>query len=237
MEASQAARSVVDLIVQELRLSGACLPNTGSFIALDGTDGGEQDEIVTRTGLVQPTSCVRSSLRQPMAAGSQTLYVEHADGFLPGMLVYLRNASGDGEYVGVSSVDSADETLTADIALAASYPRTSGVYGVSERRFYVSDDPTAFGSAPQLMIRVDGGVPTPFASGIEKLDVTYQLGRNCPPCETVDLPSGEEEWSIVEQVFVTVTARSETTDSEGEYYRSTISLGVKPRNLRPHSGR
>jgi hypothetical protein len=30
-----------------------------------------------------------------------------------------------------------------------------------------------------------------------------------------------------------VTARSDLTDSEGEHYRQMISLGVKPRNLRP----
>jgi hypothetical protein len=233
METSHAARSVVDLIVRDLRLSGACLPNTGRFIALEGADGGEQDEIVTRTGLLQPTSCVRTSLRQSVTAGSQTLHVEHIDGFQPGMRVYVRNASGDGEYIEVSGIDPIDNVLTTDGVLTASYPKTSGVYAVSERRFYLSDESIPVGAAPQLMMRIDSGESIPFAAGIEKLDFKYQLGRNCPPCDTVDLPDGEEEWSIVEQVFVTVTARSDLTDSEGEHYRQMISLGVKPRNLRP----
>jgi hypothetical protein len=236
LETSQAARSVVDLMVRELRLSGACLPKTGRFIALEGTDGGDQDEIVTRTGLVRPTSCVRTSLRQAAAAGSGTMYVEHVDGFLPGMRVYLRNASGAGEFVDVSSVDSADSSLTVDGTWTESYPSTSGVYAVREQRFYVSNDTTALGSSPSLMVQVDAGEPTPFAAGVEKLDLTYQLGRNCPPCDTVDLPNGEAEWSMVEQVFLTVTARSEETDGQGEPYRATISLGTKPRNLRPRSG-
>jgi hypothetical protein len=164
------------------------------------------------------------------------MYVEHVDGFLPGMRVYLRNASGDGEFVEIASVDAADSSLTVDGTWTQSYPRTSGVYAVRERRFYVSDDATPLGSSPSLMMQVDAGEPTPFAAGVEKLDLSYQLGRNCPPCDTVDLPNGEVEWSMVEQVFLTVTARSEETDGQGEHYRTTIHLGVKPRNLRPRSG-
>lgn len=233
MEASQAARSVIDLIVRDLRSSGACLPNTGEFIALEGTEGGERDEIITRTGLVQPTSCVRTSLRQALAAGSPTLFVEQVDGFQPGMRVYVRNASGEGELVEVASIDATDRTLTADRVLAASYPKTSGVYAVKERRFWVSDESPPVGSSPRLMQQVDEGDPSPFADGVEKLDFKYQLKRNCPPCDTVELPEGEREWSLVEQVFVTVTARSDKTDSQGAHYRQTRSLGVKPRNLHP----
>jgi hypothetical protein len=233
METMQAARSSVDLVVRDLRLSGACLPDTGRFIALAGEDGGERDEIVTRTGLVRPRVCVRTSLRQAAAAGSRKLYVEQTDDFEPGMRVYLRNATGDGEYAEVASIDSTEGTLTADGVLAASYPKASGVYALSERRFWVSDESIPVGSSPRLMMQVDGGAPTPFAAGVEKLDFKYQLRRNCPPCDTVDLPSGEEEWSIVEQVFLAITARSEGTDGEGAPYRHAISLGVKPRNLRP----
>lgn len=234
IETSQAARSVADRIARDLRLSGACLPDTGAFIALEGANGGDRDEIVTRTGLLQPASCIRTSLQQAAAAGSSTLYVGEIDGFQSGMRVYLRGADGEGEYVEISSIDAAEQALVCDRVLAARYPRASGVYAVSERRFYVSDATTPEGPIPQLMMQVDGGEPTPFAAGIEKLDFTYQLARNCPPCDTVDLPSGEREWSIVEQVFVTVTARSETTDNAGERYRRTISFGVKPRNLDPH---
>lgn len=233
IETAQAARSVADTIVRDLRQSGACLPDTGRFIALEGTDSGDRDEIVTRTGLVQPASCVRTSLRQAAAAGAQTLYVEQVDGFQSGMRVYLRNADGDGEYGDISSIDTTESALVTDHPLATGYLKASGVYAVSERRFYVSDATTAQESIPQLMMQVDGGEPTPFAAGIEKLDFTYQLARNCPPCDTVDLPNGDQEWSSVEQVFLTVTARSEATDGKGEPYRRTIRLGVRPRNLRP----
>lgn len=236
METSQAARSVADLIVRDLRLSGACLPDTGRFIALEGADGGEQDEIIIRTGLVQPASCVRTSLQQSVAIGTGTLYVEHVDGFLPGMRVYLRDATGDGEFAEISGVNSSDSALTLDGTLTNNYPKTSGVYAVRERRFYVAEESTPLGVSPQLMMQVDVGEPTPFATGIEKFDLTYQLGRNCPPCDTLDLPNGEAEWSLVEQVFVTVTARSDETDSEGEHHRTTISVSAKPRNLRPRSG-
>lgn len=235
METSQAARSVVDLVGRELRLSGACLPATGQFIAIEGTDGGEQDEIVTRTGLLQPTSCIRTALSQSAAAGAGTLYVEHVDAFESGMRVYLRNGSGEGEFVAVSGVSSSDNSLTLDGTLRDHYPRASGVYAVREQRFFVSNEPSFLGSSPRLMMQVDNNEPIPFAAGIEKLDFTYQLGRNCPPCDVVDLPNTEAEWSLVEQVFVAVTARSEETDSNGEHFRTTFNLGVKPRNLRPHS--
>ena len=54
LETTQAARAAVDMMVRDLRLGGACLPVTGDFISLDGTNTGQTDEIITRTGLTRP---------------------------------------------------------------------------------------------------------------------------------------------------------------------------------------
>ncbi len=51
IETTQAARAAADMIVRDLRLGGACLPVTGDFISLDGTNSGQTDTITTRTGL------------------------------------------------------------------------------------------------------------------------------------------------------------------------------------------
>src|SRR5215468_12054822 len=50
LETTQAARAAVDMIVRDLRLGGACLPTTGDFVSLEGTNNGTSDEIITRTG-------------------------------------------------------------------------------------------------------------------------------------------------------------------------------------------
>ena len=42
------------------------------------------------------------------------------------------------------------------------------------------------------MLQVGANLPQPFAGGIEKLDIQYQLRRNCPPCDVVALPSSSD---------------------------------------------
>jgi type II secretory pathway component PulJ len=62
VETTQAARAAMDVLVRDLRLGGACLPVTGDFISLEGIDDGDQDEIITRTGLTRADlSCVRTA--------------------------------------------------------------------------------------------------------------------------------------------------------------------------------
>ena len=83
------------------------------------------------------------------------------------------------------------------------------------------------------MLQIGSQAPQSFAVGIEKLNIQYQLRRNCPPCDVVDDPVDNATWSVVEEVLLNVTARSELPDPSGNYFRRTISVGVKPRNLLP----
>jgi hypothetical protein len=233
-ETDQAARAAVDMMVRDLRLGGACLPVTGDFIALEGVDDGEEDQIITRTGLVRPDmSCVRTASSGFTDEGTSTIEVESIDGFEAGMRIYLRAPNGSGEYTTVQDVD----TTTNEILLASPvdqvFPETTGVYALDERQFFINHFNGANGTLPELMLKIGDDEPLSFAVGIEKLDFRYVLRRNCPPCDVVDFPEDESEWAVVEQVIVELTARSEQKDATGDYYRREVAVAVKPRNLLP----
>ena len=233
LETSQAARATIDLLLRELRLGGACLPVTGDFVSLDGIDSSERDSITSRTGLTRPNlSCISSAAAADFTAGTTTLTVGSANGFITGRRGYIRHPAGTGEYFDIVAVNTGTNTLTIDPGLSVDYPITSGIYEIDERSFSINDDDPL---NPVLEMRIDGGAPSQLATGIERLDIQYQLRRNCPNCDVVDIPTSDPEWAIVEQVFLEVTARSQRTGPNGDYYRRTIRVGVKPRNLLPRT--
>jgi hypothetical protein len=235
LETTGVARAAVDMIVRDLRLGGACLPVTGDFISLDGVDNGTTDQITTRTGLTRPDlSCIRSSVPTgaTVNASDSSVPIGNSEGFAAGMRVYIRHPDGEGEYFDVSSVNSATE-LGKTQTLTRSYPETSGIYAIDERRFFLGTQTTAAGPQPELRIQVGAKPEQSFALGIEKLDIQYQLQRNCPPCDVINLPGSNDEWTIVDSVVVKLTARSERPDNWGTYYRRSVAVNVKPRNLLP----
>lgn len=233
IEATQAARAAVDIMIRELRLSGACLPVTGEFISLEGVDAGTDDELTTRTGLTRDDlSCISSATVAAAPAGvTQPIEVVSVDGFETDMRAYIRHPNGTGEFFTVTSIDATDNKLGHDVAFKADYPATSGVYAVLERSFFLDHWDFGRGLLPQLMIETDARAPQSFAVGIEQLNVQYELSTNCPACDVVDLPADNTEWAQVERVLISATARSERPKSDGEYVRRTVSAGIKPRNL------
>lgn len=236
LETTQAARAAVDMMVRDLRLGGACLPVTGDFISLYGANTGQTDEIITRTGLTRPDlSCIRSSVPtgSTVSASGAVVPVQNAEGFAANMRAYIRHPDGEGEYFDVTSVNTQTQQLGKGPPLSRDYPETSGVYAIDERRFYLDTWASPHGPQPQLMLQVGDKPAQSFAVGIEKLDIQYQLQRNCPPCDVVNLPSSNAEWSVVDAVVLNVTARSELPDQLGNYYRRTVTVNVKPRNLLP----
>jgi len=229
VETTHAARSALDTLARDLRLGGACLPVTGQFVSLDGVDYGTTDEIITRTGVTRgDLSCVRTATADVTPASAGSIHVESAAGFAVGMRAYIRHTDGSGEFFTVTSVDTGSNTIGRNASLLRDYPATSGVYAVDERHYRVDTS----GSRPVLTLQLGAGEIRPFATGIEALDVKYELKRNCPPCDVLDLPTGAE-WSKVDQILVSVTARSATTNRAGLSYRRTFTVGVKPRNLLP----
>ena len=235
IETTQAARSAIDMVVRDLRLGGACLPVTGDFISLDGTNNADLDEIITRTGLTRPDlSCIRSAVPtgQSVPVASSVVPVQSSQGFEAGMRAYIRGPNGTGEFFVITSVPSATQ-VNKSATLSQDYPETSGVYGIDERRFFIQNWTSPRGVLPELMLQIGTQTPQSFAVGIEKLAIQYQLRRNCPACDVVNLPVDDAEWSIVERVMLSLTARSELPDTAGNYYRRTVSVGIKPRNLLP----
>src|SRR5262249_57311605 len=89
---------------------------------------------------------------------------------------------------------------------------------------------------PVLTLGVNGAAPVPFAFGIENLTLQYQLARNCDTaagCDVVDVPANDAEFALVNQIYITLTARSRTVGSDGQYYRVSRTVTAKPRNLLP----
>jgi prepilin-type N-terminal cleavage/methylation domain-containing protein len=235
IETTQAVRASADVLVRDLRLGGACLPVTGDFITLDGLDASTRDEITTRTGLTRPDlSCVRTATVGVTPAAGGTLAVERVDGFQPNMHAYIRHTDGTGEFFNITSVDTGSNTLGRDRAFTKDYDPASGVYAVDERRFFLTDATTPWGIIPQLQLQLGDGTPSAFALGIEQLNVRYRLKQNCPPCDVVDLPATPSDWWLVDEVLLTLTARSIKPNPSGTYYRRTMNVTVKPRNLLPN---
>jgi hypothetical protein len=249
VETAQGLRAAMDSMLRDLRLGGACLPITGDFITLDTTNS-TNDSITTRTGLVRPNeTCVRTVTTADIQATTSSISVQSASGFTNGMRAYIIQASGTwGEVFTITSVNTSTNVIqkTGSFTCQGScgtpaYPSGSGIYALDERQYAV--DTTS--AIPVLTLAVNSGTASQLVSGIESLQIRYQLERNCdnavpsgstiwPPtgCDVVDLPTATE-FTLVNQMYLTLTARSRTTDSNGAYYRITRTAGAKPRNLLP----
>jgi prepilin-type N-terminal cleavage/methylation domain-containing protein len=233
IETTQALRGTLENLARDLRLGGACLPPIGDFVALSGSNSGTIDGVITRTGLVQPNlTCIRAALTANAAASDSLLNIDAIGGFADGMRAYIRNANGTGDYFDIVHVDTGNKTLQkAGGAMSQDYPIGSGVFALDERQYAI--DTTKYPGLPVLTIAVNGAQPVEFAFGIESVDIQYQLARNCPPCDVVDLPADPGEWRLVTQLLINVTARSRTPGGNGQYYRRSGQISAKPRNLLP----
>lgn len=230
IETQQALRASLETLARDLRLSGACLPVNGDFMALAGTNASDRDSVLTRTGLVRPNrSCIRTALRQDMARSDSNLEVVSAAGFKTGMRAYIRHPNGAGEPFDIAGLDLSGNRLLKSVTLSQDYPEDSGVYAIDEREYAIdASDP----ALPALTVAVGGDDPVPFAFGIESMDIQYELERNCPSCAVVNLPAADE-WALVRQLTITVTARSRVPGPDGQYMRITRQIAAKPRNLLP----
>jgi type II secretory pathway pseudopilin PulG len=232
VETTQALRATIDAVTRDLRLSGACLPTNGQFVSLSGVNSGTLDQVTSRTGLLNTDlSCVRTTLTAAASASDSRVTVASITGFAAGTRVYVRNPNGTGELFNISSISSSNMRLNKSGTLTQAYPIGSGVFAVDERSYAI--DTTTNPALPQLTVALSANTPTPFASGIESMNIQYQLERNCPTCDVVDLPANDAEWALVRQVLLNVTARSSVTGTKGQYVRVSHQIGVKPRNLVP----
>ncbi len=235
-EATFNARAAIDTIVRDLRLSGACLPITGDFMSLDGNHNNNTDTIITRTGLVRPDmSCVRTATTVAVTSAA-SIPVSSASGFTVGMRAYIRNPT-IGDYFDITGINTVTNTISGTGAFAnGPYPIGSGVYAIDERSYFLANRTTAGGTTSQLMLQIGSQTAQAFAVGVDTLNFSYQLKRNCPTCDVVQIPASgnDDEWRLVQQITVSLSARADRTNPDGvTYERRTMTVNVKPRNLLP----
>jgi prepilin-type N-terminal cleavage/methylation domain-containing protein len=232
VEAQQAARTSLDAIARDVRLAGACLPITGAYVPLTGTNGPGADSITVRTGIVRANlSCIVSGLTALMAQGTSTATVDSANGFSAGMLAYLRHPSGSGQFMFVTATGA--NTISLDSVASVDYPIGSGLYAIDERTYAV--DTTSVPTIPQLTLVINRGAPEPFAAGVQDLQIRYVLNRNCPPCDVVDapLPADTVTWRLVNSVNLTATVQTIGTVRAEDAVTMVQTSSAKPRNLLP----
>ena len=233
LETTQAARAAVDMIVRDLRLGGACLPVTGDFISLDGINNGTagRDHHPHRP---HPAGSVLHPHRRSDGRHGRRRTVDGRPGrrapkgSSAGMRVYIRDPERRRASISTSprSISATDSSARAR--------RCRGDYPDDQRHLrhrraallHRHLDELAAVRSPSSCCRSAASAPQSFAVGIEKLDIQYQLQRNCPPCDVVDSARprtrngrSSTRWSS------NVTARSRgARQQSGAYYRRTVSV-------------
>jgi prepilin-type N-terminal cleavage/methylation domain-containing protein len=231
LEVKQALRTTGDAIVRDMRLAAACLPQNGSFVALDGTDTGLADAITIRTGFSEDNlACIATTVNVLHVGGSDSISVDDAGGFGQARLGYIRHLDGDGEFFTIADVDPVGGTITRGNGASRDFPVGSGVFAVDERTYALD---TSGSGPPVLTLEVDRQGAEPFAAGIREFQIRYILERNCPPCDVVDLPLDDQEWWLVNQVAVTVKAETVNPVRAEDSYAEARTVVGKPRNLLP----
>jgi prepilin-type N-terminal cleavage/methylation domain-containing protein len=232
VEAQQATRSSIDAITRDVRLAGACMPLTGAFVALAGTNGAgaASDSITVRSGVVRANmSCVRAGLTVVMNVGATTAQLDSTNGFAVGQLVYLSAPAGNGQFQTITAVGGTSITLNG--GANAAYPVSSGLYAIDQRQYTVD----AVSVPNRLNLTIDNGAPQAFAAGVTNLQVQYVLDQNCPPagaaCTVIDLPANAATWRLVNSVRLTVSVQTVGTTRPEDLVTLTQSGEVKPRNL------
>ncbi|MCS6926143.1 MAG: PilW family protein [Candidatus Binatia bacterium] len=231
-EAQQGLRATFEMISQELRQAGACLPRLGQFIALDGEDHESRDRLTLRIGRTDGDTlvCIRAGTTQAAEEGDSTLVVAAGEGdlFAGTTLVYITPNGASGNFYTVTATTS--NSVSIDGGLIGDHPVGTGIYAVDERTYEVDISNPA---RPVLMVRIDGGAPQPLVEGVEQFDVRYLLA----PCDasgcatTTDEPADDDEWRQVREVAITATVRSHKQDRQGRFLRESGYVHVKPRNL------
>ena len=118
-ETQQGLRALFSLVTQELRQAGACLPQNGQFIALDGVNSGDQDSFTLRIGQTNPDTlaCIRAGTDQQANTGETVLVLANGDGdqFAGVSYVYVTPNGATGDFYGVVAQDANSITLASGL--------------------------------------------------------------------------------------------------------------------------
>lgn len=229
-EAQQGLRALFEMVTQELRQAGACLPQQGQFIALDGDDDGDADSLTLRIGRTDTTTlrCIKagttvavsSSDTLPLVAGDGNLF-QYAD------LVYVTPDGATGDFYRVTGYSSTSVTLDH----GGDFPAGTGVYAVDERIYHIE----TIDGRPVLVVTMDGGAPYPLIDGVEKFNVQYWLESDTTP-DTLDptpqnIPEDSTDWRRVRMLTITGKVEARKLSLDGMAVEEEGRIDVKPRNL------
>lgn len=232
LETRQGLQGALDMLSRDARLAGVCLPKTGPFSAMTGTDIGALDTITLRIGNLLPNlDCVRASVTGfGVAAGATQIPVDMVAGFGAGDRVYIGSA-GAGEFGRIASVDGTG-ALVLETGVTNPYLAGTRIDALTQRAYTVATDSADFGTQRQsLMLSIDGATAQPVAVGITALNVRYELSVGCPgSCVVVDAPTAAE-WQQVRSVLLSVTSRAARAPGAGQpVHVETATIRLKPRN-------
>ena len=233
-EAQQGLRAVASVITQELRQAGACLPRSGTFMALAGTENGLTDSLTLRIGRTNRTTgaCLRAQISTAggAAVGATTLLVDSTAGFGDAKRLLVASATtGAAEVYSITGMTATSITISPGLLFAK--PQNSRLYPLDERVYQIQ----TWSGRSVLTVRVDGGSAQPLVDGVKEFNVTYQ-GMPCNTlgvCTLLALPTTDAAWRTVREVSLAPKIESRKKNRQGQKVETTAadSIRVKPRNL------
>lgn len=229
-EAQQGLRALFELVTQELRQAGACLPQTGQFITLAGVDGGDLDELTLRIGRTDPVTlrCAKAGTTDPVTDGA-TLPLGPGEGdlFAGAALAYVTPNGATGNFYAVVSHTSDSVTIDESVNLPTA---GAGVYAIDERIYRAE----TLDGREVLSVRIDGGEAYPLVQGVKKFDVSYWLEPDAPSDpleEQLTPPDNDPDWRRVRMLTLASKVQARKTKRDQGETSEEGSIDVKPRNL------
>ncbi len=226
----QGLRALFDMVTQELRQAGACLPRQGQFISLNGQDTGSLDSITLRIGRTSETTlrCIKAGTISDVTA-SNTLPFTAGDGalFADTDLVYVTPNGATGNFYHVTATTSSSVTLDQ----IGDFPTGTGVYAIDERMYQVE----VINGRNVLTMQIDGGSSYPLVDGVQQFNVQYWLESTTDPSQVdptpVDLPQDDVEWARVRRLTISAQVEEQKKRRDGQVVMEGGAIDVKPRNL------
>ena len=202
LETTQAARAAADMIVRDLRLGGACLPVTGDFISLDGTNNGtdRRDHHPHRPHPARPVLHPQSVPTGSTVSGNGARSRCRArGGFEPGMRAYIRAPGRRGRvlrrHVGDTRPPARQEhrPCRATTRRPAASTRSTSAASTSTpgRR------PHGVAAAADAAGR-RAAAPSRSPSASRSSTSSISCSATARPATSSTLPSSNEEWSVVD---------------------------------------
>jgi len=234
-EAQFGLRSSASVITQELRQAGACLPRTGTFVTLAGTNSGLTDSLTLRIGRADPATgaCLKAQITPASggAVGATTLTVDSTAGFgsTKRVLIVSSAAAGASELYSVTGTTATSITISPGLQFTK--PQFSRIYPLDERIYQIQ----TWSGRSVLTVQIDGDSAQPLVDGVTEFNVTY-YGLPCDTlgvCTVLTQPTTDATWRNVREVTIAPKITARKKNRQGQLVTTTLTepIHIKPRNL------